>query len=338
LLLAAANLRRRTILAVRNNRLRACLAEILGGTRIGAQGILKFFSTLPNGRNGVEDSSEMVADLLICDEAQRLALRSSNVFLRAPVTVIIYDESQILNIEEQGTTERLSAAASAVELNCQIRTLPTLHRCRGGAAYVGWVNDLLSSPGMAGERISLWRNDYSVDIVQSHRKLVDVLCQRRNQGTRVALVAAFTRSSGKNPPKREGDLGKVRIPETYPPVEWLMDPESEYVPFWVVGESNNLTGCASIYGSQGFEADHVGVVWGNDLVIRNGRWSLGDPENCYDRAPGSTPLASVMKRQPERALVLLRNRYRIFLTRGILGTVICCEDPETQRFLSDIAM
>ncbi len=115
-----------------------------------------------------------------------------------------------------------------------------------------------------------------------------------------------------------------------------MNPQREYVPFWVNGESSNLEKCASIYGCQGFELDRSGVIWGEDLVIRNGRWQLGDPESTYDSAPGSKPLAEVMRRHPEDALTLLRNRYRIFLTRGILGTYVHFEDEETRVYFADL--
>ncbi|WP_156770007.1 DNA/RNA helicase domain-containing protein [Methanocaldococcus sp. FS406-22] len=33
---------------------------------------------------------------------------------------------------------------------------------------------------------------------------------------------------------------------------------------------------------------------------------------------------------------LLVNRYRIFLTRGIKGTYVFCEDEETRKFLKDL--
>ena len=113
-----------------------------------------------------------------------------------------------------------------------------------------------------------------------------------------------------------------------------MDEESEYVPFWRDGRSSLLSQCASIYGCQGFETDHAGVIWGDDLVIRDGHWALGNPNNCYDKTQQVKPLASRMRDEPEAAMILLKNRYRIFLTRGIFGTTIYAEDPETRDFFS----
>ncbi len=75
------------------------------------------------------------------------------------------------------------------------------------------------------------------------------------------------------------------------------------------------------------------LIWGDDLVIRNGMWAIGNPDNCYDRAQGAKRLATVMCEQPLEALRLLRNRYRILLSRGIFSTTVYCEDEETQQFL-----
>jgi len=100
-----------------------------------------------------------------------------------------------------------------------------------------------------------------------------------------------------------------------------MDEKTQYPLFWYGCRSNELTHCASIYGCQGFEADFVGVIWGRDMVWdpKAGRWKLGP--NCED-AVGRPSLKSLFKEgKEEEALPLLKNRYRIFLTRGILGNL-----------------
>ena len=134
--LESIGLGRRTILAVRNNRLNASLRDILESEVTGAQGMIKYFSA---GNAGVEDDSRLVADVLVCDEAQRLALKSPNVFLRAPVVVLVYDENQILNAAERGTSTNLEGMARRVGVAPSMRALPTPVRCRGGARYLAWV-------------------------------------------------------------------------------------------------------------------------------------------------------------------------------------------------------
>ncbi len=330
LFLGAVGMGKKAILAVRNNRLNEALREILNRELIGAQGMIKYFST---GSGGVEDDSTAVADLVVCDEGQRLALRSPNVFLRAPVVVVLYDEKQILNETERGTARNFSDLCAKIGIAPQVRTLTTPHRCRGGAAYVQWVETLLHEPSRLIDLPRGWLDEYDFSVASSAD---DLLARLRYRPGRVGLLASFTRSSGKTEVRNPRDLGRIRVPETPPPIRWLMEPKRDYVPFYLEGKSTELTTCASIYGAQGFELDYAGLFWGTDMVIRGGTWVVGDPEDCYDRAPGARALWTVMRNDPALALQLLRNRYRILLTRGILGTAIYCEDPETRGFFQSL--
>ncbi|TAK51881.1 MAG: DUF2075 domain-containing protein [Betaproteobacteria bacterium] len=325
--LGAVGLGRRSVLAVRNNRLNAALRAILNDELLGAQGMVKYFST---GSAGVEDDSSQVADVVVCDEGQRLALRSPNVFLRAPVVVILYDEEQILNEAERGTSKNFVTLCGKIGVQPELRRLDTPHRCRGGAAYLRWVNTLLDDPSRLCGIPRDWSDQYILEVAESHQ---DLLSRLRFRPGRVGLMASFTRSSGRDNPKNLHDLGKIRVPETLPPIRWLMEPRKEYVPFYLEGRSNELNTCASIYGAQGFELDYVGLIWGTDMVIRGGKWAIGNPDECYDRTPGARALSTLMREDLELALALLRNRYRILLTRGILGTAVYCEDQETNQFL-----
>jgi len=119
-----------------------------------------------------------------------------------------------------------------------------------------------------------------------------------------------------------------------------MNPKHDYVPFWVYGESNRLERCASIYGCQGFESDFVGVIWGRDFIWKDNCWQIGN--YCEDEI-GKPSLKKLIysakkgnKTDYQKAMQLLINRYRIFLTRGIKGTYIFCEDSKTKSFLHQI--
>jgi DUF2075 family protein len=328
LFLGSIGMGKRTVLAVRNNRLNVALRELLNREVIGAQGMVKYFST--TGRGGVEDDNTEVADLVICDEGQRLALRSPNVFLRAPIVVILYDEKQVLSEAERGVAKNFTELCEKIGMVPHMRALATPHRCRGGAAYLEWIEVLLTEPSRLAERPRYWIDDYAFEVASSPE---DLLARLRFRPGRTGLLASFTRSSGRPDARNRRDLGSIRVPETRPPIRWLMEPRRDYVPFYLERKSSELTSCASIYGAQGFELDYAGLFWGTDLVIRDGEWDIGDPDDCYDQAPGARALRTVMRDDPVLALRLLRNRYRILLTRGILGTAVYCEDPETNGCL-----
>ena len=148
---------------------------------------------------------------------------------------------------------------------------------------------------------------------------------RRSMGRdpKIALLASFTRSDGRKEKRRIFD----------PEINWLMDEKTEYPSYWL-GQRDPLKYCASIYGSQGFESDYVGLIWGEDLVWRNG-WKV-QPDKIMDRIGGSGSLKSLSLTDPPKAMKLLINRYRVMLTRGMKGTSVYFEDRETFRHVADI--
>ena len=107
------------------------------------------------------------------------------------------------------------------------------------------------------------------------------------------------------------DAGRLRkgIPPAPP---WAYDPRGI-----------EQVGC--VYTAQGFEFDYVGVIWGPDLTYRFDQqgW-IGDKTASRD---------SVVKRSGERFLGLVKNTYRVLLSRGLKGCYVVFLDRETENFV-----
>ncbi len=342
LLLMALGQRKRTILALRNNRLQAVLREVLDGVYRGASGCMMYFIT-QNGR-GIAQVEDHV-DVLIIDEGQRMQKSiMPDVLRKARISVVFLDETQRLNPPEQGTVQNFRQAANDLGYETREYVLEAMVRCRGGVPYQNWVETLLSKPVQISTLQALrqsWQKNYLFEAFGTIEEMLTRLRDIRSGNNRVALVASFTESPGNSSNSSHPDNLRVGYPLTsgfdlYKNsnlcIPWLMRPD-EYKAFWLGGQSNNLNKVSSIYGAQGFESDYVGIIWGRDLVYRNGNWQLGDPNACYDSID-----QLIVKRWgrhvwgPE-AKELVLNRYRIFLTRGIKGTLLFCEDEETRNYL-----
>ena len=351
LLLSALTQNYQTILAYRNNRLINSIRDIFNSIERGLSSPIKFYSTGPRaGFKGVAEKNfnGPCLDIVIYDEAQRMTKENIHYALqRGKITVFFYDEGQILNAEEEGTTENFKSEAQKQGKIIKERFLQGFYRVEGGEQYHKFVELLLRDPEkINNELIISWKNNYDFKVFESFEEFLSSLEKKVKENFKVALIAAFTESPGDL--RDRTSLRNLRI--GYPlysgldsyknlnkKIYWLMDPKNDYVPFWVKGDSNKLDKCASIYGCQGFETDFAGVIWGRDFVYNGGRWKLG--ENCEDNI-GRPSLKEIINKAKNGntqayslALNLLINRYRIFLTRGIKGTYIFCEDPETANFL-----
>jgi DUF2075 family protein len=94
--------------------------------------------------------------------------------------------------------------------------------------------------------------------------------------------------------------------------------------FWA-SDPRGIEQVGCIYTAQGFEYDYAGVIWGLDLRYdpRSGQW-IGDPSQSADQ---------VVKRSREQFADLVKNTYRVLLTRGMKGCYVYFMDEDTRNFV-----
>jgi hypothetical protein len=308
------------LISYRNNRLintmrRAVPAQI--------RPLIRFYSTGPMRNNGIGEPGFRIEDLwkpldfIVFDEAQRMSESVIDLSMtRSRVGIYFYDENQIPVGGESGTRENFLKYAAKNGADIHELTLSSVFRNIGGELYSEFVEDLLDNASPAVP------DGYDFRIFGNMEEMIHALEEiRRN--SKVALVASFTESDGR----------KEKLRFRNPDISWLMDETTEYPQYWIEGR-DALKKCASVYGAQGFEADYAGVIWGKDLVWRNGSWAI-DPGAVMDNVGGRNSLRSVALRDPASGLSLLKNRYRIMLTRGIEGTFVLVEDQRTLEHLME---
>lgn len=275
-------------------------------------------------------------ELIVCDEAQRMNAKAINSILQHASTVVIFlDENQQLRPQEDGSiTNFIKCCGNSHKI--EKFYLKDALRCRGGVTYHNWIEQMLAGDALSDHSLQ-WRNHYQLKIFSSFDEMKEALAQlHKRDGKRVAFVASYTESEGSDKASWNAKINK-RVSKSLmsgfnhysysnSEVFWMMRP-SEYINFWNKCGSNHLERAASIYGAQGFESDYIGLIWGRDYVYRGNTFELGNPSYCYD-----TALKMGQRWDPE-AMRLLQNRYRIFLTRGLLGTFVYCEDGETANYL-----
>ena len=97
-------------------------------------------------------------------------------------------------------------------------------------------------------------------------------------------------------------------------------PEAKY---WAI-DPNGVNQAGTVYSVQGFEARHVGVIIGPDLVNRGGEWRA-QPQYNYSN--------SIRRKQASQVLPYLKRIYRTLLSRGMHSCSVYCTDRETHRYL-----
>ena len=98
---------------------------------------------------------------------------------------------------------------------------------------------------------------------------------------------------------------------------------------------NSVTEIGCIHTAQGLEADYIGVIIGNDLLVRNGE-VLVQPAARDKNDRTIFGYKKLLKENPiegkELIKAIIKNTYRTLMTRGMKGCYIYCTDAETNAF------
>ena len=211
----------------------------------------------------------------------------------------------------------------AVNLNAQFR-------CGGSDSYVEWVERLL---GLRMGGPTQWRGDprFSVQVADTPSALEAALAARlaEHRGARMAAGYCWPWSD----PRTDGSLvSDVSIGDWSRPWNVKGDRASGGAPpaaLWASDPAGfGQVGC--VYTAQGFEYDWNGVIMGPDLVWRDNGWATVRAAN---KDPDFRNRTKVDDLEFGR---LVRNVYKVLLTRGLSGTIIYSTDGETRDKLRSL--
>ncbi len=80
----------------------------------------------------------------------------------------------------------------------------------------------------------------------------------------------------------------------------------------------------TVYTSQGFEFDYIGIIFSNDLIYDwNKKEWISKPENSHD---------SMAKRNNDKFTEHLKNVYRVLMSRAHKGCYVYFVDEGTKKF------
>ncbi|MGW4638426.1 DNA/RNA helicase domain-containing protein [Sphaerisporangium sp. NPDC004334] len=306
-----------------------------GSTRV--QSLFKYFNNFTHA-----DANEL--EVLICDEAHRIRENSSTRYTKASdrtgrpqvdelmavarVPVFLLDEHQVVRPGELGTVADIRRHAGQLGFHVHEVSLDAQFRCGGSRTYENWVLRLL---GLDGGGPEVWTEDdhFDVTLADSPYELEALLKSKLEQQYSARMTAGFCWKWSE--PGKDGTLvHDVRIGDWTRPWNVKGDRAVGDAPasaLWAT-EPGGFGQVGCVFTAQGFEYDWNGVIIGPDLVARDGKLRT---KRSASKDPALT--RSVSDEQADR---LIRNSYKVLLTRGMAGTAIYAVDPETQEFLSTL--
>ncbi|AJH14532.1 DNA/RNA helicase domain-containing protein [Myroides profundi] len=282
-----------------------------------------------------------VFNALIVDEAHRLTEKTG--FLRqgknqiqeilesSLFSIFFIDENQRVHIDDYGDIAIIEQFAKERGINIHRLSLESQFRCNGSDGYLAWVDHALQIRETANTTLK--------DIVYDFKVLDDPLelqelIYKRNIETnnRARLVAGYCWPWNS---KKDTKTFDITFKDSEFKMKWNM---TDYGGTWII-DPNSVTEAGCIHTAQGLEVDYIGVIIGDDLIVRNGI-VLVDPTKRDKSDKTIFGYKKLMKENPndtkELVRAIIKNTYRTLMTRGMKGCYIYCTDKETREYFKNI--
>lgn len=282
-------------------------------------------------------------DAIIVDEAHRIRSMSASQYTKAAdrtgkpqidelvdaskVSVFFIDDLQLVRPGEVGSAQLVRDTAAKFDAELIEFELESQFRCGGSDGYINWIDNTLGVRPSANVLRSA-DDPYEFKICGTPEELESAIREKDVTGTSTArltagfcwpwsdptvdgtLVPDVEIGAWKRPWNAKTDAGRLAkgIPKSN---FWASDP-------------GGLEQVGCIYTAQGFEFDYVGVIFGEDLRYdwTKEEW-VGDRQKSADKK---------VKSSKELFVDLVKNTYRVLLTRGIKGCYVYFADADTRKF------
>lgn len=277
-------------------------------------------------------------DVLIMDEAHRIREKTGYPFkatgnpqvedlLKAcKVGVFLLDDLQVVRPKEIGRSAFIKEHAESMGCVVHEIKLETQFRCAGSEAFISWVDHMLHV-GITAHPEWVPDPNFDFQIFPDPQSMEDAIRAKVADGATGRMMAGYCWPWSEKP-LADGSLEEdVVIGEYRRP--WNARPESTGLKtgipkshYWAY-EPGGIDQVGCIYTAQGFEFDYAGIIIGKDMVydFATNAWK-GQPEHCHDG----------LVKGSRKFLDLVKNTYRVLLTRGQKGCYVCFLDKDTENY------
>lgn len=280
-------------------------------------------------------------DALIVDEAHRLNRFSGlygnqgenqvkEIINASKFTVFFIDEDQRVTLKDIGTKEEIEIWASRLGASITELQLSSQFRCNGSDGYLAWLDNVLQIRETANS--DLTDIEYDFQVMNSPDELRDVIYEKNKLNNRARMVAGYC---WKWLSKRNKDSYDINFPQYGFSAKWNL---TEDGPKWIISpDSVREVGC--IHTCQGLEVDYIGVIVGEDFVVRNGqvitdvskRASTDNSVKGYKQLLIKDPVNTTKMLD-----MIIKNTYRTLMTRGMKGCYVYFVDDETREYFQSL--
>jgi DUF2075 family protein len=300
-------------------------------------GDIDFFFT---GSGSFTETAGNTYDVLIVDEAHRLNAKSGmfsnlgenqikEIIHSSKFSVFFIDEDQKVTTKDIGSMDEIRKWAKFHNANIREMKLNSQFRCNGSDAYLAWLDNTLQIKPTAN--IDLSKSDYNFNIVDSPAEMRDIIYKLNEENNKARMIAGYCWDWKSKTNPQANDIEFLEYDFSH---QWNLANDGMK---WIISkDSVKEIGC--IHTSQGLELEHVGVIVGKDLIVRDNKIIT----NFRERSSMDKSMSGIIglhNRNPQEAYELadklIKNTYRTLFTRGMKSCTVYFVDEKTREYFKE---
>ncbi|MGD1030390.1 MAG: DUF2075 domain-containing protein [Opitutaceae bacterium] len=281
-------------------------------------------------------------DVLVVDEAHRLNEKSGmfanqgenqikELIQASKLSVFFIDDAQRVTMRDIGSIDAIRDWAKRCGAEITEMKLESQFRCNGSDGYLAWVDQLLGIRQTANQTLD--GIPYEFTVCDSACELRELIRQKNHPRNKARMVAGYCWNWISKDDRKGVDIS---LDGGAFQAQWNFNDAS--MPWLLQLNSVEQVGC--IHTCQGLDLEYIGVIFGPDLVIRNGQWVEFPNRRAKTDASikGYKKLMLLDANAARKKIVeIIRNTYRTLMTRAQKGCFLYSVDPETNAFIKQAA-
>ena len=278
---------------------------------------------------------EDIFDVLIVDEAHCLTEKSGlfnnygenqikEIIHSSKSSIFFIDERQQVHLNDIGTISEIKKWGAYLNANIMKLKLESQFRCNGSDNYLKFIDYLLGITNDYDGKIN-----YDITICDSPQELESLIKTKNIENNKSRIVAGYCWKWNKDEIDNT-NYHDIKIGEYG--ISWNLGAKQTFA----IDDSINEAGC--VHSVQGLEFDYVGVIIGEDLFYEDGKVCT----NFQKHASSDPSFKGIKKLYKENEIMaseisntIIKNTYRVLLTRGIKGCYIYCVNEKLNNYFKE---
>lgn len=288
-------------------------------------------------------------DIAFIDEAHLLltqgkqSYRGNNqlkdIINRARVTVVMFDENQILTTEQYWEAQILDYYRELAKKQNNYFELKNQLRIRASKEVIDWIDDFTKRCKVS--KIPSNKGGYDIKVFESPLRLEKALKEKASNDehklSRLVATYDWEYNANSSPVDRLSKYWEVMIGKWHKPwnreLEQDLDRKTKKANrslSWAE-QPQTLGEVGSTFTIQGFDLNYAGVILGPSVKYRNGEIIFDPTSSCNTKAIRNRTLSDGSKQRFGE--ILIQHEVRVLMTRGVEGLYIYACDDELREAL-----